>query len=235
MEDRRLSGGEGLSTPGPSQCACPLPIARRGRCRALCVCRPVDVPAQHLWRAVLVGSGVHSDRPVVSANPACHQSRESPDLNLLIPIQTCCRPPLPPPWARSGWRLPLGLQSLVVCVHRLQMDTLGIEPRASRMLSGCDTTTPCAHLIPASEVNYSGWAFLSVRGKQNRARENKLLFFRRAWRRTSSGSSLATSGVAAQLQRARAGEVAGYSSPGSAGLADLLRRKSKGLVSIFEL
>ena len=28
--------------------------------------------------------------------------------------------------------------------RRLQMDTLGIEPRASRMLSGCDTTTPCA-------------------------------------------------------------------------------------------
>ena len=25
-----------------------------------------------------------------------------------------------------------------------KMDTLGIEPRASRMLSGCDTTTPCA-------------------------------------------------------------------------------------------
>ena len=24
------------------------------------------------------------------------------------------------------------------------MDTLGIEPRASRMLSGCDTATPCA-------------------------------------------------------------------------------------------
>jgi len=24
------------------------------------------------------------------------------------------------------------------------MDTLGLEPRASRMLSGCDTTTPCA-------------------------------------------------------------------------------------------
>ena len=24
------------------------------------------------------------------------------------------------------------------------LDTLGIEPRASRMLSGCDTTTPCA-------------------------------------------------------------------------------------------
>ena len=27
------------------------------------------------------------------------------------------------------------------------MDTLGIEPRASRMLSGCDTTTPCAQMI----------------------------------------------------------------------------------------
>ena len=27
------------------------------------------------------------------------------------------------------------------------MDTLGIEPRASRMLSGCDTTTPCAQLV----------------------------------------------------------------------------------------
>ena len=27
------------------------------------------------------------------------------------------------------------------------MDTLGIEPRASRMLSGCDTTTPCAQLL----------------------------------------------------------------------------------------
>ena len=26
-----------------------------------------------------------------------------------------------------------------------QLDTLGIEPRASRMLSGCDTTTPRAH------------------------------------------------------------------------------------------
>ena len=28
-----------------------------------------------------------------------------------------------------------------------EMDTLGIEPRASRMLSGCDTTTPCAQVI----------------------------------------------------------------------------------------
>ncbi len=28
----------------------------------------------------------------------------------------------------------------------VNVDTLGIEPRASRMLSGCDTTTPCALL-----------------------------------------------------------------------------------------
>ena len=30
-------------------------------------------------------------------------------------------------------------------LNQEQMDTLGIEPRASRMLSGCDTTTPRAH------------------------------------------------------------------------------------------
>ena len=29
-------------------------------------------------------------------------------------------------------------------VPKQNLDTLGIEPRASRMLSGCDTTTPCA-------------------------------------------------------------------------------------------
>ena len=29
---------------------------------------------------------------------------------------------------------------------RVEMDTLGIEPRASRMLSRCDTTTPLARL-----------------------------------------------------------------------------------------
>ena len=29
---------------------------------------------------------------------------------------------------------------------RGQMDTLGIEPRAFRMRSGCDTATPCARL-----------------------------------------------------------------------------------------
>jgi hypothetical protein len=31
-----------------------------------------------------------------------------------------------------------------LCIYVCKLDTLGIEPRASRMLSGCDTTTPCA-------------------------------------------------------------------------------------------
>ena len=34
-------------------------------------------------------------------------------------------------------------------LHCNEMDTLGIEPRASRMLSGCDTTTPCARCMAA--------------------------------------------------------------------------------------
>ena len=36
------------------------------------------------------------------------------------------------------------------CWKKSHMDTLGIEPRASRMLSGCDTTTPRAldHVVP---------------------------------------------------------------------------------------
>ena len=36
------------------------------------------------------------------------------------------------------------------CHFKTTMDTLGIEPRASRMLSGCDTTTPCAQVIAHS-------------------------------------------------------------------------------------
>ena len=42
-------------------------------------------------------------------------------------------PPLPPCTIPS-----------VHTARNSMMDTLGIEPRASRMLSGCDTTTPCA-------------------------------------------------------------------------------------------
>ena len=36
---------------------------------------------------------------------------------------------------------------LVIAAAAFNMDTLGIEPRASRMLSGCDATTPCALLM----------------------------------------------------------------------------------------
>ena len=36
--------------------------------------------------------------------------------------------------------------------HDMNMDTLGIEPRASRMLSGCDTTTPRALDGPAGSA-----------------------------------------------------------------------------------
>ena len=35
----------------------------------------------------------------------------------------------------------------------MPLDTLGIEPRASRMLSGCDTTTPCAHLLALADTD----------------------------------------------------------------------------------
>ena len=41
---------------------------------------------------------------------------------------------------------PAGFDHIVAVGSRnaQEMDTLGIEPRASRTLSGCDTTTPCA-------------------------------------------------------------------------------------------
>ena len=37
------------------------------------------------------------------------------------------------------------------------MDTLGIEPRASRMLSGCDATTPHARESSAVKATHYGW------------------------------------------------------------------------------
>ena len=40
---------------------------------------------------------------------------------------------------------PRALRSVSGCASKLIMDTLGIEPRAPRMLSGCDATTPRAH------------------------------------------------------------------------------------------
>ena len=41
-------------------------------------------------------------------------------------------------------RLPVPHLAVVAFSIQSKMDTLGIEPRASRMLSGCDTTTPRA-------------------------------------------------------------------------------------------
>ena len=40
--------------------------------------------------------------------------------------------------------LPVPHLAVVAFSIQSKMDTLGIEPRASRMLSGCDTTTPRA-------------------------------------------------------------------------------------------
>ena len=57
-------------------------------------------------------------------------------------------------WAHCGlvraW-CAQGACSLVHNTRKPKMDTLGIEPRASRMLSGCDTTTPCA---PEAHVGF---------------------------------------------------------------------------------
>ena len=51
------------------------------------------------------------------------------------------------------------------------MDTLGIEPRASRMLSGCDTTTPCAHTAEHADAGHSeSWRRGAERGGGQRGR-----------------------------------------------------------------
>ena len=47
-----------------------------------------------------------------------------------------------------------------------KVDTLGIEPRASRMLSGCDTATPCA--LPELAAIYLESGCLSFSGPCNR-------------------------------------------------------------------
>ena len=39
-----------------------------------------------------------------------------------------------------------------------KMDTLGFEPRAFRMRSGCDTTTPCARLLRV--MAYRSYAYV---------------------------------------------------------------------------
>ena len=49
-----------------------------------------------------------------------------------------CATQLPPQFG------PANAAELQRAIWRAEMDTLGIEPRAFRMRSGCDTTTPCA-------------------------------------------------------------------------------------------
>ena len=46
----------------------------------------------------------------------------------------------------------------------MDMDTLGIEPRASRMLSGCDTTTPRALEDLAKDIQRSCLYIFSATG-----------------------------------------------------------------------
>ena len=53
---------------------------------------------------------------------------------------------------RAGVRASMRAPTWKIC-HFAKVDTLGIEPRASRMLSGCDTTTPCARCFSAA----MGW------------------------------------------------------------------------------
>ena len=52
-------------------------------------------------------------------------------------------------WLILLFSVPLQQEKLltgkIASLEATKMDTLGIEPRASRMLSGCDTATPCAH------------------------------------------------------------------------------------------
>ena len=84
---------------------------------------------------------------VTCARPARKESRET---RSLLGRTSACRgltrrcAHKPPAEKRHGLPLPLDR----ACALK-EVDTLGIEARASRMLSGCDTTIPCAQL--------SGW------------------------------------------------------------------------------
>ena len=49
-------------------------------------------------------------------------------------------------------RFSLRVRKSVPRAETTTLDTLGIEPRAFRMQSGCDTATPCAHMHSASRV-----------------------------------------------------------------------------------
>ena len=50
-------------------------------------------------------------------------------------------------------QLSLYLRGRRSCRHAAPMDTLGFEPRAFRMRSGCDATTPCALVMILSHAD----------------------------------------------------------------------------------
>ena len=63
-------------------------------------------------------------------------------------------------WLILLFSVPLQQEKLltgkIASLEATKMDTLGIEPRASRMLSGCDTTTPCALYIEGLHNSVTG-------------------------------------------------------------------------------
>ena len=52
------------------------------------------------------------------------------------------------------------------------MDTLGIEPRAFRMRSGCDTTTPCARCHGDGTRAYVGVRYQESKQLADEGQEN---------------------------------------------------------------
>jgi hypothetical protein len=54
---------------------------------------------------------------------------------------------------RLNWRTPTRHLPKVARAPATKVDTLRIEPKASRMLSGCDTTTPRAHVSSATSLS----------------------------------------------------------------------------------
>ena len=88
--------------------------------------------------------------------------------------------------------------------HSKEMDTLGFEPRAFRMQSGCDTTTPCARMLFSSAFK-TGWS----RRLRSFPRNHNLANFSKAAntavRRLLSRSSMDTLGFEPRAFRMRSG------------------------------
>ena len=91
------------------------------------------------------------DRREVEATPA--PSPKHTNLKIQVRVHRGADVPLARLLRWRGWLAGVRFESPTCNSSRKAMaphdgsqkvDTLGIEPRASRMLSGCDTTTPCA-------------------------------------------------------------------------------------------